>query len=169
MAKQPQNAASRSALIIGGTGGIGRAVATALAARGWDVKALHREPERGKATAPDLPVAWVKGDAMNEAEVIGAADGARILFHGANPPGYRRWRELAIPMLANSIAAGKRSGSRLIFPGNVYNFGSDAGVLSVLGRLARTSLRALGLRAPESRIKSPVQSRARPLPARRSR
>jgi hypothetical protein len=106
---------------------------------------------------------------MNEAEVIGAADGARILFHGANPPGYRRWRELAIPMLANSIAAGKRSGSRLIFPGNVYNFGSDAGVLSVLGRLARTSLRALGLRAPESRIKSPVQSRARPLPARRSR
>ena len=66
---------------------------------------------------------------MNEAEVIGAADGARILFHGANPPGYRRWRELAIPMLANSIAAGKRSGSRLIFPGNVYNFSMDAGVL----------------------------------------
>jgi nucleoside-diphosphate-sugar epimerase len=129
MAKQPQNAASRSALIIGGTGGIGRAVATALAARGWNVKALHREPERGKATAPDLPVAWIKGDAMNEAEVIGAVDGARLLFHGANPPGYRRWRELAIPMLANSITAAKRSGSRLIFPGNVYNFGSDAGVL----------------------------------------
>lgn len=46
---------------------------------------------------------------MIEAEVIAAAEGARILFHGANPPGYRRWRELAIPMLANSIAAARLS------------------------------------------------------------
>jgi nucleoside-diphosphate-sugar epimerase len=66
---------------------------------------------------------------MNEADVVAAAHGVRIIFHGANPPGYRRWRELAIPMLAHAIAAAKTSGARLIFPGNVYNFGPDAGAV----------------------------------------
>jgi nucleoside-diphosphate-sugar epimerase len=32
-------------------------------------------------------------------------------------------------MLANAIAAAKASGARLIFPGNVYNFGPDAGAV----------------------------------------
>jgi nucleoside-diphosphate-sugar epimerase len=41
--------------------------------------------------------------------------------------GYKNWRELAIPMLRNSIAAARKTGARLIFPGNVYNFGPDAG------------------------------------------
>ncbi len=121
--------AERIALVIGPTGGIGRAVAEALAEHGWTVKALHRDPERAKAASPDLPATWVEGDAMNKADVVAAAQGASILFHGANPPGYRRWRELAIPMLANAIAGAKASGARLIFPGNVYNFGPDAGAV----------------------------------------
>ena len=50
-----------------------------------------------------------------------------MIFHGANPPGYRNWRGLAIPMLNNTIAAARQSGARIIFPGNVYNFGPDAG------------------------------------------
>jgi nucleoside-diphosphate-sugar epimerase len=32
-------------------------------------------------------------------------------------------------MLANAIAAARASGARLIFPGNVYNFGPDAGAV----------------------------------------
>ncbi|MEX2479385.1 MAG: SDR family NAD(P)-dependent oxidoreductase [Gammaproteobacteria bacterium] len=120
---------ARTALVIGATGGIGHAVAEALLAHGWTVKALHREPERARGASPDLPVSWVRGDAMSAADVTAAADGADIVFHGANPPGYRRWRELAIPMLANAIAAARASGARLIFPGNVYNFGPDAGVI----------------------------------------
>jgi nucleoside-diphosphate-sugar epimerase len=119
----------RTALVIGATGGIGRAVAEALAAHGWNVRALHRDPDRARAASPDLSVTWVRGDAMHEADVVAAAENVSILFHGANPPGYRRWRELAIPMLANAIAAAKASGARLIFPGNVYNFGPDAGTV----------------------------------------
>lgn len=129
MIETPTVPSKRSALVIGATGGIGRAVAEALAVHGWDVKALHRDPERAKAASPDLAVTWVTGDAMNETDVVAAAEGASILFHGANPPGYRRWRELAIPMLANAIAGAKASGARLIFPGNVYNFGPDAGAI----------------------------------------
>lgn len=121
---------TRTALVIGATGGIGRAVAEALIAHGWRVKALHRDPERARASAAGaLAVEWVRGDAMREADVRAAAAGARLVFHGANPPGYRRWRELAIPMLANSIAAARAEGARLILPGNVYNFGPDAGAV----------------------------------------
>lgn len=129
MAKSPKRVALRTALVIGATGGIGKAVAAALNAHGWTVKALPRDPERAKATVPDLNVTCMKGDAMNEAEVVAAAGGADILFHGANPRGYRRWRELAIPMLANNITAARASGARLIFPGNVYNSGPDAGAV----------------------------------------
>jgi nucleoside-diphosphate-sugar epimerase len=63
---------------------------------------------------------------MNEAVVVNTAQGVDCIFHGANPPMYRRWRELALPMLANSIAAARASRARLIFPGNVYNYGPDA-------------------------------------------
>lgn len=118
---------ARTVLVIGATGGIGRAVAGAFSAHGWHVVALHRDPERAKATLPHLAVGWVKGDAMAEVDVVGAAQDADIVFHGANPPGYRRWRELAIPMLANAIAAAQAAEARLIFPGNVYNFAPDAG------------------------------------------
>jgi nucleoside-diphosphate-sugar epimerase len=66
---------------------------------------------------------------MVAADVVNAVQGAQLLFHGVNPPGYRNWRELAIPMLSNSITAAKASGARLIFPGNLYNFDPDAGTL----------------------------------------
>jgi nucleoside-diphosphate-sugar epimerase len=115
-----------TALVIGATGGIGGAVTKTLMDRGWRVKALTRRApaERPKAqTAVD----WIVGDAMNDTDVIAAAQGVQVIFHGANPPRYHNWRGLALPMLRHSIAAAKASGARLILPGNVYNFGPDAG------------------------------------------
>ncbi len=120
---------TETALVIGATGGVGGAAARAFAAHGWHVRALHRDPQRAEASIDMPDIEWVAGDAMSAADVRAAAKGARIILHGANPPGYRRWRELAIPMLANSIGAAKENGARLIFPGNVYNFGPDAGEL----------------------------------------
>ncbi len=114
-----------TALVIGATGGIGGEVARALQARGWRVRALHRDPERVRAADPSFD--WVKGDALNEASVVRAAEGARAVVHGANPPGYRNWKGLALPMLDSTIAAAAASGARVLLPGTVYNFGPDAG------------------------------------------
>ena len=120
----------RTALVIGATGGIGSEVAKALIGHGWRVRALTRSVEKAATDfAGPTPVEWVAGDAMRAADIAAAAEGAEVIFHGANPPGYRNWRSLAVPMLANAIAAARASGARLIFPGNVYNFGPDAGPL----------------------------------------
>ncbi len=118
---------ARVALVLGATGGLGGAVARALLAAGWQVRALTRDAQRARQQRPDLAaIEWRSGDATRAEDVIAAAQGARLILHGVNPPRYQRWRELAIPMLANSIRAAGRSGARLIFPGNVYNYGPDA-------------------------------------------
>ena len=117
----------RTALVLGATGAAGQAVARAFLERGWKVRALHRDPERARQGREALAgVDWSRGDAMQRAQVAGAAHGADVIFHGVNPPGYRNWRELAPPMLQNTIAAAQESGARILFPGNIYNFGPDA-------------------------------------------
>lgn len=115
---------TKLALVIGATGGVGGAVADRLVASGWRVRALNRNPEAARKVRPALD--WVRGDAMIEAEVVDAAKGCQLIFHGANPPGYKNWAGLAVPMLANTIAAAKAVDARILFPGNVYNFGPDA-------------------------------------------
>ena len=119
-------AGSRLALVTGATGGIGGEVAAALLRHGWRVRAMARDPARAAQDGPK-GVDWVAGDAMRPEDVATAAHGAAILFHGVNPPGYRDWRGLAIPMLRNAIDAAQAAGARLIYPSNVYVYGPDAG------------------------------------------
>ncbi|MEQ9144281.1 MAG: NAD(P)H-binding protein [Parvibaculaceae bacterium] len=117
----------KTLLVIGATGGIGGEVAKAFARGGWQVRALARKPKAAARRFAHLGVAeWRKGDALNARDVRRAAGGVDAIFHGANPPGYKKWRERAIPMLANAIKAAKTADARLLFPGNVYNFGPDA-------------------------------------------
>ncbi len=116
---------SRIALVLGASGGIGGEVARRLAERGWMVKALHRNPDRLAATDKAAPVTWLKGDAMVAGNVVAAAEGASIVVHAVNPPGYRKWNELVLPMLDNTIAAARASGARVVLPGTIYNFGPD--------------------------------------------
>lgn len=116
---------SNKALVIGATGGIGGEVARVLLARGWEVRALHRDPARATASNPKLH--WIEGDAMDRASVAKAADGMAVIVHGVNPPGYRNWAGLVLPMLDNSIAVAAANGARVLLPGTVYNYGPDAG------------------------------------------
>lgn len=114
----------KTALVLGATGGIGGEVARTLKARGWRIVALHRKGGAADDRADRFD--WIKGDAMNARDVVAAADGASLIVHAVNPPGYHNWAKLVLPMLDSSIAAAKASGARIIFPGTVYNFGPDA-------------------------------------------
>lgn len=120
---------TKTALIIGATGGVGREVARALAHRGWQLRCLSRLPKPVSVSLSGNGVAWIKGDAMKAEDVVNAARDVAVIVHAANPPRYRNWRGLAMPMLRNSIEAARASNARLIFPGNLYNFGPDAAPL----------------------------------------
>lgn len=113
------------ALVIGATGGFGRATAQTLLADGWRVRALHRNPDQARA-ATGLAADWVQGDALRRDEVVRAGEGAAVIVHAANPPGYRNWAGLVLPMMESSIAASVAHGARILLPGNVYNYGPDA-------------------------------------------
>ncbi len=112
------------ALVLGATGSIGGEVARTLLARGWRVRALNRNPDFAKTKGP-AALEWVIGDAMNPADVLAAATGAQIIFHGASPAGYANWAKLVPAMLESTIAAARATGARIVFPGNIYNYGPD--------------------------------------------
>lgn len=116
------------ALVLGLTGAIGEAIAQALVRRGWQIRALTRRPA-DKRPCFAFPVEWQAGDALDPASVAEAARGATLIVHGVNPPGYQRWREDGLPMLANTIAAAKSARATILFPANVYVFSAAAPAL----------------------------------------
>jgi nucleoside-diphosphate-sugar epimerase len=117
---------SKTALILGATGGIGHEVAVALHRHGWQIKALHRDPTKAAGRESTPGITWVQGDAMNATEVTNAAQGTALIVHAVNPPGYRNWAQLVVPMIDSSISAARASGARILLPGTVYNYGPDA-------------------------------------------
>ena len=62
---------TRTALVLGATGGSGGEIARALLARGWKVRALNRDPQ--KAAKPGDGLEWVRGDSLDAASVARAA------------------------------------------------------------------------------------------------
>jgi nucleoside-diphosphate-sugar epimerase len=76
-------------------------------------------------------VEWLQGDAMRRADVVAAARGVALIVHAVNPPGYRNWDTLVLPMIANTIDAARASGARILLPGTIYNYG--AGTAQRLG------------------------------------
>jgi nucleoside-diphosphate-sugar epimerase len=116
---------NRTALVLGATGGIGGAIATALDQHGWTVRALVRDAVRAATDwkgVANVPI-WIVGDAMARADVLAAAGGVDAIVHAVNPPGYRNWERLVLPMMENTIAAAHAvGGARIVLPGTIYNF-----------------------------------------------
>lgn len=119
----PNANAKPVALVLGATGGIGGQVVRALFLRGWHIKALNR---RGMTASSNDDYESIAGDAMNASDVRLAAEGAKLIVHAVNPPGYKDWNRLLLPMLDNTIAAAEAIGARVLLPGTVYNFGPDS-------------------------------------------
>lgn len=113
----------KKALLLGATGGIGGETGRALSRHGWSIRAVYRSQ-----LPSDAPQSWewVRGDAMDASSVAEAATGVDAILHAVNPPGYRDWDRLVLPMIENTINAAKLSGARVLLPGTIYNFGPDA-------------------------------------------
>jgi nucleoside-diphosphate-sugar epimerase len=116
----------KTALILGATGGIGGEMAAALSRHGWRISALHRNPAQAGSRNSPAGITWIQGDALNPSDVIKAAQGASLIVHAVNPPGYRNWGQVVLPMLESSISAARATGARILLPGTIYNYGPDA-------------------------------------------
>lgn len=114
---------TKTALVLGATGGIGGEMVRQLLAADWQVRALTR----GETPSPRRDnIEWLRGDALSRTDVLAAANGCAVIVHAVNPPGYRQWGQLVLPMLDNTIAAAIAENATIVLPGTVYNFGPDA-------------------------------------------
>lgn len=91
---------TKTVLITGATGQIGRHSAQAFSRAGWDVRRFRR------------------GDDM-----VAAARGADVIVNGMNPKNYHDWAGQLPRITDQHIAAARASGATIILPGNVYNLG----------------------------------------------
>lgn len=123
MAEQ-EKSPDRTALVLGATGGAGGEITRQLLTAGWRVRTLHRR----HAGTPEQSghITWLTGDAMQARDVAQAARGCGVIVHAVNPPGYRHWQTLVLPMLAHTIAAAVVQRATIVLPGNFYNYGPDA-------------------------------------------
>jgi hypothetical protein len=87
------------------------------------VRALKRGQQQASV---ERGIIWLCGDAMNRDDVLRAARGCGVIVHAVNPPGYRNWGSLVLPMIDNTIAAAIAAGATIVLPGTVYNYGPDA-------------------------------------------
>ena len=109
----------KTVLILGAMGSAGKAMTLAFLDHGWRVLALVR-----KARTGDLPqgVVPVTADLFDAAAVARATGPVDIVFNGLNAP-YHQWRKLGLPLHRAAADLAETLGARMIFPGNVYNFG----------------------------------------------
>lgn len=109
MKPQPkENEMTKTVLILGGSGRIGRHSTEAFTKAGWQVRQFNR-----------------KKDDMTKAAI-----GCDVILNGLNPPNYHNWEEIIPKITSQVLCAAGHSGATIILPGNVYHFGSQAGTWS---------------------------------------
>ncbi len=147
------SAARRKALITGGSGGIGRACAATLVARGYDVVLTARRPDRLKAVASTIGAKYIPADCSDPSEVDQAVEEMgelSMVIHAAGILDGTFVRNQPIEVFDRVIAANLRSayiitkaalkkmgpGSRLIY------ISSTAGLKGMKGLSAYSASKA---------------------------
>ncbi|GCL65243.1 NmrA family NAD(P)-binding protein [Pseudaquabacterium pictum] len=110
---------TKTVLVLGANGRLGRAAVLAFAAAGWQVRAQLRRAPRAALPAG---VQLVQCDALDVPALTAAGQGAQVIVHALNPD-YTRWATLLPPQTAAVLAVARATGATLMLPGNVYNFG----------------------------------------------
>lgn len=104
-----------TALVTGATGLVGSHIVERLAADGWTVRALVRQPSTSLAGAGAEPVT---GDILDEDSFRRAARGCDTIFHTAAAVtasgGWEEYRRPNVEGTRNAISAAKASGARLL-------------------------------------------------------
>lgn len=126
-----KDAGMKTCLVLGATGFIGGHIAREAAARGWQVRALRRDP-RATGAIGDVEVDWVTGNLDDRASLLNAMRGCEVVFHsaGAYPHGTRQIERAvqgARAQLRNVLAAARETQpDRLIYTSSFTTIGPPA-------------------------------------------
>lgn len=114
---------SAPTLILGGTGGFGRAVAQELLRRGRAVRCLVRNlPKASTLLGEDPNLELIQGDVQDSQALVKSTAGCHAIIHAINYP-YPQWLPNMARATANVIAAARAASATILFPGNVYGLG----------------------------------------------
>lgn len=110
----------REVVVLGVNGHIGRAVAEAFAATGWDVAGMARTDRHR------LPgVRFVAGNSDSVEDMRRAIGEAPVVVNALNLP-YDQWDKGRMEaQMRRVIEALGSAGRTVLFPGNIYNFSAD--------------------------------------------
>jgi len=121
-------AASRIALVTGGTGLVGSHLVERLLADGWTVRALVRDAARA-GWLSRLGVAVIAGDVLDPPSIVNAAKGAAVIFHTAalitQRGAWEQYRRLNVDGTRNAVTAAERTGARLLHLSSVAVYGGE--------------------------------------------
>ncbi len=111
-------------VVLGGSGGVGRAVVTRLAEQGKRVRAVNRSGH-----IDDLPdgVESVAADALNRESMIAACGGTAVIYHCMHP---RQDYSQFVPMTENVVAATEAAHAKLVMAGSAYGYGKVSGAMT---------------------------------------
>ena len=118
------------ALVTGATGLVGSYVVQRLAADGWRVRALVRQPDAARWLTSIGVAELSAGDVLDAASLARAARGCGLVVHAAaavTPRG--GWEAFRLPNVdgtANVLAAAGGAGARLVHVSSVAVYGPDA-------------------------------------------
>ena len=111
---------NRKVVVLGINGHIGKAVAQAFVANGWDVAGM------GRTDKHRIPgVRFVQGDSDSVEDMGRAIGDAGIVVNALNLP-YHQWDKGRMEaQMGRVIEALGTSGRTVLFPGNIYNFAAS--------------------------------------------
>lgn len=115
------------ALVTGATGQVGSYIVERLAADGWSVRALVRNPTAASwLTRTD--VALIQGDVCDPASLLAAAAGCEAIFHAAalvTAASWNSYRAINVIGTQHVIEAAAASGARLLQVSSVAVYGRE--------------------------------------------
>ncbi len=111
----------RTVLILGANGRLGLAAAQAFDAAGWQVLAQVRREAAAGLPATARLLRQSPAALLRQATQLGPV---HAVLHAMNPP-YTRWATEALPLARSAMDLAQTLDARLLFPGNVYNFGAQ--------------------------------------------
>lgn len=109
-------------LILGASGGFGKALVKAMAANNWRVTAVSRSGISANAVEQNPLVTWIKSCVTNNELMMQCAYTADVIVHAINEPNPNQHARM-IDYTRQIIALAKAADAHLLFVGNIYSVG----------------------------------------------